>query len=86
MVDASAKTSWNPSERAANHRQRAVEAMAAHLCSMDYTDGFCSPRDGKCRNPGRRNCMTMADGLMRSMEQRGCQVVWIHDPLLGTTP
>lgn len=67
------------------HRARAVEAMAKQLCETDFTNGFCCVQDGKCqRNTAEsrpdRNCMKVAEGLMRSMEGRGVSVVWDHDP------
>lgn len=67
------------------HRARAVEAMAYHICACEKTDGFCSPRDGKCHNPlggkreMRQNCMASSEQLMRAIESRGCMVVWPYD-------
>jgi transposase len=65
------------------HRTRAVQAMADHLCASDFTDGFCSPRDGQCRGGSqvtpRRNCMHVAEQCMQSIECRGVMVVWPYD-------
>jgi hypothetical protein len=69
------------------HRARAVEAMADHLCATDFTDGFCSPRDGKCRGGNQvipnRNCMQVAEQCMQSMECRGVMVIWSYDKESG---
>ena len=63
------------------HRERAISAMASHLCSTDYTDGFCCPRDGECRRPGHptRDCVRVARGLMGAIESVGCKAVWSFD-------
>lgn len=61
------------------HRARAVEAMALHLCASRFTDGFCSPRDGKCHNRPHLDCMRAAEGCMRAMETVGIKVVWPYD-------
>lgn len=66
------------------HRARALDAMASHFCTTDLTDGFCIPRDGKCRHngkeqPAHRNCVVRARGAMQAMESRGCRAVWIFD-------
>ncbi len=71
----------------ARHRVRAVAAIAGQLCSTDLTDGFCSPRDGKCagqngERPDHRNCMVKAEGCVRAMEGVGIKVVWMFDPIL----
>lgn len=66
-------------EQVAKHRQRAVEALASHRCNTDLTDGFCGPRDGKCHRASHRDCMVQAEGLMRSIENVGCTVVWAFD-------
>ena len=71
------------------HRARAVESLAHHLCTTDYTDGFCCPRDGLCHhsrqrpgiaNRADRNCMAVANNMVKAMEGRGLSVVWDHDP------
>jgi hypothetical protein len=61
------------------HRARAVKAMAHEICVTEYTDGFCSPRDGICYGTERHNCMKAAEGCMRAMEGRGLMVVWPYD-------
>jgi hypothetical protein len=67
------------------HRNRAVAAMAMHICVTDKTDGFCTPRDGSCCNPlggkpeRRQNCMHAAEQLMKALETRGLMVVWPYD-------
>ena len=74
-----------PHDSKPKHRERAVDAMALHICTTDKTDGFCSPRDGSCFNPlggkpgMQQNCMHAADQLMRAMETRGIMVVWPYD-------
>lgn len=65
------------------HRERAVQAIAEHVCSVSLTDGFCGPRDGKCQrqnNLGRLDCCRLAEGCVHAMETRGMSVVWDHDP------
>lgn len=75
----------------AKHRQRGLNALAGHVCSTDYTDGFCSPDAGglmsgvaHCRhhNLARngRDCVARALALVKAMESRGCSIVWDHDP------
>jgi hypothetical protein len=63
------------------HRARAVQAMANHLCTTDYTDGFCGPRDGRCtkEGPRRRDCIRAATGLFEALVTVGIQVVWPYD-------
>lgn len=65
------------------HRQRAVDAIALHLCSTDLTDGFCGPRDGKCigqngERPSHRNCVVKANGCMQAMQSCGVHAVWVR--------
>jgi hypothetical protein len=75
----------------AKHRQRGLNAMAEHLCSTDYTDGFCSPDTNglmsgaaHCRHHNLpragRDCVARALGLVQAIESRGCSIVWDHDP------
>lgn len=67
------------------HRERVIEMIASERCSTDLTDGFCGPRDGKCRYDGksyRRDCMAQARSIMLSIESRGVRVVWIYDPAI----
>jgi hypothetical protein len=77
----------------AKHRQRGLNAMAEHLCSTDYTDGFCSPDTNglmsgaaHCRHHNLprngRDCVAKALGLVKAIESRGCSIVWDHDPAL----
>jgi hypothetical protein len=64
--------------RPEQHRERATQAMASYLCSTDYTDGRCGPRDGKCvRRGGQRDCIRAATGLFESMVTVGCEVIWV---------
>lgn len=68
-----------------NHRERAIETIASERCSTDLTDGFCGPRDGKCRYDDHKyhpNCMRQAESIMRMIESRGVRVVWIYDPAI----
>lgn len=86
ICDVEEEPSYGRAEHASKpkHRSRAVEAMASHLCTTDFTNGFCGPRDGKCQRRTAaerpdRDCMKVADGCMRAMESRGIQVVWPYD-------
>lgn len=63
---------------------RALHAIAGELCATHFTDGFCSPRDGKCvgqkgERPAHRNCMTKALGCFQSMCSRGIKPVWVFN-------
>lgn len=74
----------------ARHRTRAKQAIAQFICACDLTDGFCSPRDGKCHweNNGRRGlrtCSAVAEGALKAMEGCGMSVVWDYDPTLRVT-
>jgi hypothetical protein len=69
------------------HRERAIQAIAGHTCSTELTDGFCSPRDGKCigqkgERPDHRNCVVKAKGYLQALDSVGVKVVWTHDPIL----
>lgn len=69
---------------APTHRGRGLEAMAAHICSTDLTNGFCRPGEGKCHNDSAdkrpdQNCMEQARGIMGAIESVGCKVVWAFD-------
>jgi hypothetical protein len=71
----------------ARHHDRAVLAIAGHLCSRELTDGFCGPgstavgRDPCCRHPEprRRDCVKEAEGVLEALETRGMVVAWAHD-------
>ncbi len=64
------------------HRARALRAIANVRCTTDLTDGFCGPRDGKCRqnNPGMRRCDAQAESILLAIESVGCYVIWHFDP------
>ncbi len=71
------------------HRERAVQAIAEHVCSVNLTDGFCGPRDGKCQrqnNLGRLDCRRLAEGCVHAMETRGITVDWQFDPAKHPDP
>ncbi|MDN3278779.1 hypothetical protein QWJ07_31270 [Frankia sp. RB7] len=72
------------------HRRRAIGALADHLCATDMTTGFCSPiyitgmmsGEVRCARNSGRNCVARAEGLVQAIENRGCSIVWDHDPAL----
>lgn len=62
---------------------RALQAIAHERCVTDLTDGFCGPRDGKCRHMApQRRCVVQAAAILQSLETAGMLVVWDYDPEL----
>ena len=69
------------------HRQRALAAIALHICVTDLTDGFCGPdqQTGECQRHGRHlrgTCTARAEGCLHAIEARGCSIVWDFDKAL----
>jgi hypothetical protein len=71
----------------AQHRKRALDALAMHRSTTDLTNGFCAPSEGRCgrQSVTGRNCIAQAEGLLKAIEGRGMSVVWDHDPNLIVT-
>ena len=72
------------------HYRRARQALAAEICAIGMTDGFCGPRAGACCHHAvdsrpQRNCIRRAESLLMALDGVGCKVVWVYDRELPET-